>query len=103
MPYPPREDGETITICRNKDISGGVTARLKNFKRWTLYLKVAAAMDIKIELSPDGGTTWFEAPESPISFSAAGGNIIEMGYDATHIRLTSSTTDAVTAIIRGVY
>ena len=45
----PKDEGETITICTNADISGGVTASLKNFKRWTLYLKVAAAMDITIE------------------------------------------------------
>ena len=99
----PKDEGETITICKDADISGGVTAELKNFKRWTLYLKVAAAMDIKVELSPDGGTTWFTIPESPISFSAAGDDVIEFGYDATHIRLTASTTDAVTAIIRGVF
>ena len=97
------DEGETITIASAEDISAGKTAALKNFKRWTLYLKVAAAMDITIELSPDGGTTWYEAPESPVSFSAAGDNIIEMGYDATHIRLTASTTDAVTAQIRGVF
>lgn len=96
-------EGELITVANNEDISGGKTATLKNFKRWTLYLKVAAAMDITIELSPDGGTTWYEAPESPVSFSAAGDDIIEMGYDATHIRITGSTTDAVTAQIRGVY
>ena len=99
----PKDEGETITIASAEDISAGKTAALKNFKRWTLYLKVAAAMDITIELSPDGETTWFEVPESPISFSAAGDNIIEMGYDATHIRLTASTTDNVTALIRGVF
>ena len=97
------DEGETITIASAEDISAGKTATLKNFKRWTLYLKVAAAMDITIELSPDGGTTWYEAPESPVSFSAAGDDIIEMGYDATHIKLTASTTDAVTAQIGGVF
>ncbi|RLI73912.1 hypothetical protein DRP04_15250 [Archaeoglobales archaeon] len=99
----PKDEGETITICTNADISSGVIASLKNFKRWTLYLKAAAAMDIKIELSPDGGTTWYEIPDSPISFSAAGDDVLEVGYDATHIKLTGSTTDAVTAQIRGVY
>jgi len=99
----PKDEGETITICTNADTSGGVTASLKNFKRWTLYLKVSAAMDITIELSPDGGTTWYEIPESPISFSAAGDDVLEVGYDATHIKLTGSTTDTVTAQIRGVY
>jgi len=99
----PKDEGETIEICTNADISGGVTAELKNFKRWTLYLKTADAIDITIELSPDGGTTWFTVPESPVSFSAAGDDVIEFGYDATHIRLTGSNTNAVTAIIRGVF
>jgi len=99
----PKDEGETITIANNEDISGGKTAALKNFKRWTLYLKVSAAMDITIELSPDGGTTWYEIPESPISFSAAGDDVLEVGYDATDIKITGSTTDTVTAQIRGVY
>jgi len=98
-----KDEGDTIIICKDADISGGVTVALKNFKRWTLYLKVADAIDITIELSPDGGNTWFIVPESPISFSAAGDDIVEMGYDATHIRLTGSNTNAVTAIIRGVF
>jgi len=99
----PKDEGDTIEICRDADISGGVEAALKNFKRWTLYLKAADAIDITIELSPDGGTTWFKVPESPISFSAAGDDVVEFGYDATHIKLTGSNTNAVTAIIRGVF
>lgn len=96
------EKGETIEICKDADISGGVTKALKNFRRWTLYLKTAGAIDITVELSPDG-STWFKVPESPVSFSAADDDVIEMGYDATHIRLTGSNTTAVTAMIRGVY
>jgi len=99
----PKDEGETITIAIDEDISAGKTAALKNFKRWTLYLKTAGAIDITIELSPDGGNTWFTVPESPISFSGAGDNIIEMGYDATHIKLTGSNTNATTAIIRGIF
>jgi len=98
-----KDEGETITIANNEDISAGKTAALKNFKRWTLYLKTAGAIDITIELSPDGGTTWYKAPESPISFSAAGDDVVEMGYDCTHIKLTGSNTTDVTAQIRGVY
>ena len=99
----PKDEGETIEICKDADITGSVTTQLRNFKRWTLYLKVAGAIDITIELSPDGGNTWFTIPESPISFSGAGDDVIEFGYDATHIKLTGSNTNAVTAIIRGVY
>jgi len=96
-------EGETIDICEDADISGGVVAALKPFKRFTLFLKVAAAIDITVELSPNNQTTWFTIPESPISFAAAGDDVLEVGYDATHIRLTGSTTDAVTASIRGAY
>ena len=99
----PKDEGETIEICRDADISGGVEAPLRNFKRWTLYLKVGGAIDIKVELSPDDGNTWFEIPESPISFSSAGDNVIEFGYDATRIRLTGSNTNTVTAIVRGIF
>jgi len=99
----PKDEGETVTIASSADISSGVTAALKNFKRWTLYLKAAGAIDITIELSPDGGTTWFTIPESPVSFSAAGDDVIEFGYDATNIRLTGSNGTQVTAQVRGVY
>jgi len=94
---------ETVDICADRDISGGVTAELSNYKRWTLYLKAADAIDITVELSPDEGNTWYEVPESPVSFSGAGDRVIEMGYDATHIRLTGSNTTRVTAQIRGVF
>ena len=98
-----RREGETIEICRETDISGGIIAELKEFRTWSMYLKVADAIDIKIELSPDGGSTWFEVPESPISFSSADDKVVKMDYSATHIRITGSNTSNVTAIVRGVY
>jgi hypothetical protein len=98
-----RKRGETINICKDADISGGIVAALEPFRRFTIFLKVTAAIDITVELSPDNQTTWFTIPESPISFTAAGDDVLEVGYDATHIRLTGSTTAAVTAIVRGVY
>lgn len=97
------EFGETVVVAREQDISGGVEASLKNYRRWTLYLKTGGAVDITIELSPDGGETWFTIPESPVSFSAAGDDVIEMGYDATNIRLTGSNSTSVTALIRGIF
>jgi len=99
----PKDEGATIIIASAADVSGGVIAALNNFKRWTLYLHTDAAIDITVELSPDGGSSWFLIPESPISFSAAADDVIEFGYDATHIRLTGSNTTPVTAIIRGVF
>jgi hypothetical protein len=94
--------GETITIATAADISGGVDSATGNFSRWTLFLTVADVIDIDIELSPDGGVTYYDVPESPIVFAAAGDDIIEFGYDATHIRLTGSNANLVTAQIRGI-
>ena len=98
-----RNAGKTIRIVENQDISQGIIIQLGNFRRWTLYLKTQGAINITVELSPDGGLTWFEIPESPISFSTAGDDVIEFGYDATHIKITGSNTTLITAIIRGVY
>ena len=95
--------GKTIRIVENQDISQGVIIQLGNFRRWTLYLKTQGAINITVELSPDGGLTWFEISESPISFDTADDDIIEFGYDATHVKLIGSNTTPVTAIIRGVY
>jgi len=95
-------DGEQVDICVDADISGGVTAALDNYLRWTLYLHGAGAVDVAIELSPDG-TRYFVIPESPVTFSAAGDDVLEVGYDATHIRLTGSTSVLVTAQVRGVF
>lgn len=92
-----------VSIASNQNISGGVTAISNNFSRWTLYLKVAGAINITVELSPDGGTTYYEIPESPIVFGSAGDKVFEMGYDATNIRLTGSNTVLVTAQSRGLY
>ena len=95
--------GDTITIATAQDISAGVSEANGNYNRWTLYLTAADAIDIDIELSPDGGATWYDLPESPIAFAAAGDDIIEFGYDATNIRLTGSNANLVTAQIRGLY
>jgi len=100
MPYP---DGETINIATAEDISGGVTAPLANYNRWTLFIHVADAIDITVEISPDNGDTWYEIPESPLSYSAATDDVLEVGYDGTDVRLTGSNTTDVTADIRGVY
>jgi len=95
--------GETVIIASAEDISGGVTAELSNYDRWTLFVHVADAIDITVELSSDGGDTWFEIPESPLSYSGAADDANDMGYDATHIRLTGSNTTSTTAHIRGVF
>jgi len=95
--------GETITICIAQDISTGVEAPLKNYERWTLYLKTQGAIVIDIYLSPDDGSTWYKPKESPVTFDGAGDDIIEFDYDATRIKLVGSNTTPVTAQVRGVF
>jgi len=95
--------GEIVDIASAEDISGGVTAELSNYDRWTLFIHVAAAVDITVELSPDDGDTWYEIPESVLSYGGAADDALEFGYDATHIRLTGSNTTDTTAQVRGVF
>jgi len=95
--------GGTIDIADAEDISGGVTASLANFDRWTLLIHVGGAIDITVEVSPDNGTTWYEIPESVLSYSAATDDVLNLGYDATDIRLTGSNTTSTTAQVRGVF
>lgn len=97
------DDGENVQIATAEDISGaGKTGTLKNYLRWTLYLKAADAISITVLLSPDGGTTVYEVPESPIVFSAASDEMIQFGYDANYIKLVGSNGNNVTAQVRGV-
>lgn len=96
------QPGQTIALADEADISSGVEAALYPFHRWTLYLRAAGEVDVTLELSPDGGATFFTPEESPVKFSQAGDMIIEMGYDATHIRLTGSDGTLITAFIRGL-
>jgi len=95
--------GETVGIADAEDISGGVEAELSNYDRWTLYVHVAGAIDITVELSPDGGTTWYEIDESPYSYGGVTDDTEEFGYDADRIRLTGSNATNVTAQVRGVF
>jgi len=95
------DSGETVSICEAEDISGGAMAPLSNYDRWTLFVHVAGAIDITVELY--SGENWYEIPESPLSYSAAGDDVLETGYDGTDIRLTGSNTTEVTADVRGVY
>ena len=92
---------ETITICEDENISSGVEASLKAYKRWTLYLKAAGAINVTIKLYD--GSEYHEIDESPISFSSAGSRVLSMGYDAYKIKLTGSNTTAVTARVVGVF
>jgi len=91
-----------VEISRAEDISGGVESDLYNYRWWTLYLSVAGAIDVTVELSPDG-TDWYEIPESPLSYSESGDDVLEVGYDANKIRLTGSNATDVTSQVKGVF
>lgn len=82
-----------------EDISGGTASELGDASSWTLFLGTSGAVDVEVSLSPDSGTTWYVAPESPVSFSEAGADIIEMGYNATAVRLEGSDATGVEAQI----
>lgn len=82
------------------DISAGVTLALRNHTSMTLLLNAAAAVDVTVEVSPNGGTDTYEIPESPIQFAAAGDDVVRITYDVNWIRLTGSNTTAVLAQIR---
>jgi len=82
-----------------EDISGGTASELGDASSWTLYLGAQGAIEVEVSLSPDGGETWYVAPESPVSFSEAGADIIEMGYDATAVRIEGSDATPVEAQI----
>ncbi len=99
---PANKGAVAIPVADAEDISGGEEAAIGNYSAWTLYLKAAAAIDVTIELSPDGGTTWYEI-EDTVDFAAAGDEIIEFGFMANRIRLTGSNANDVTAQVRGVF
>lgn len=82
-----------------EDISGGTASELSDASSWTLFLGVEGAVQVEVSLSPDGGTTWYVAPESPVEFSEASADIIVMGYDASAVRLEASDATGVEAQI----
>lgn len=95
-------------IADQADISGGVEADVDDVSSFSVFLKTEGAVNIEIELSPDG-TNWYKPgdadstpDESPVQFNDAGTEIIHMAYDADKIRLTGSNATAVTAQIKEV-
>jgi len=85
-----------------EDISGGVEAAVGDVPAFTLFLGTEGAVDVEVALSPDGGSTWYVTPESPVQFAEAGADIIHIEYNASNIRLTGSNGTAVEAQIREV-
>jgi hypothetical protein len=90
-----------------EDISGGVTEPMTGATgdgdSATLYLSTEGVVDVTVEFSPDGGSTWREpSAESPVQFDSAGEDLVHIDYNATDIRLTGSNGTAVDADLRVV-
>lgn len=97
-----RWGGESGLTDGQQDISSSVETEVGNVPVFSVYLSTAGAVTIDVKLSPDGGSTWYTPPESPIEFSAADDDIVNIEYNATDIRLTGRSTTAVQAQIREV-
>lgn len=85
-----------------QDVSGGVESPIGDVNSFTVYLDVAGPVDITIELTPDGGSNWYEPSESPVSFAEAGQEAIRMTYSTDRVRITGSDTTDVQAQIQEV-
>ncbi len=96
------ESATSVIICKDQQITAGISAELYAFDRWTLYLWSDGINWITIQLSP-GSDYWCEIDESPVEMASDSCRVIEMGYDGYFISLTASEAANVTGIIRGVY
>jgi len=94
--------GEDRQLADAEDISGGVETEISDVTTFTLFLDVNGAVDLTVELSPDGDSWYEPRTESPVSFSGENTDIYLMRYDATAIRLTGNNGTAVTAQVREV-
>jgi len=97
-----RRLGADSKLADNEDISGGVSQEVKDVSSFTVYLSAGSAVDVTVELSPDGGTTWYEPEESPVSIDGSTDGVERISYDCNKLRLTGSDTTPVTAKIREV-
>jgi len=70
------------------------------FSKYTLYLKVDGACNVKIELSPDDGAHYYEA--QTVSFSGAGDKIIVIDVIFNKIKLTVDSAVTITAQLVGI-
>ena len=83
-----------------ENVSTGVETTFESTAaKIVLFLDVAGAIDITVELTPDSGSTWFEPNDGalPLSFSSADDDVVVLNYSATGIRITGSNGTAVTA------
>jgi len=97
-----RAAGESGLTDGAEDITGSVEAEVDDVSAFTLFLGAQGAVDVEVELSPDDGSTWYEAPESPVSFGEGGAEVVHIRYNVTNIRLTGSDATPVEAQVREV-
>lgn len=96
-------DAGSALLADAANISTGVTAAASASESTTLFLSVDGAVEVTVEVSPNGGETWFTLPESPVKFGGTGDDAIQFRYDFDRLRLTSNDADvAVTAALREV-
>lgn len=85
------------------DISGGTTFSVADVDRFTIFISGTAADSIKVEFSPDGGSSWYTPDESPVAIGSDGTLVVQVTYACTDVRLTNTTgTDATTVQVREV-
>lgn len=79
-----------------EDFSDGITADPVEAPNTTIYLESKGAVDLEIELSPDGGNNWYELPnDSPVKFSTDEVVLLEFEYDFDKIRFTSDSETGI--------
>ncbi len=85
---------ETNELASSSDISGGVSVEISK-RNYTIYLENtgSSSSDVTISYSPDGGSTYFDDPEGPITVPSGGKQLVEVDYDATDIQVTASNTE----------
>lgn len=85
-----------------EDLQTGREKVVGNVPEFTIYLSADGAVEVSVHLSPDGGSTWYEAPESPVKFAAAGDEMVHIKYNCDRVRLTTNNATGVQAQVREV-
>ena len=96
----PADEGK---LADSEDISGGVSRDVGDVSAFTLFFDVEGAVDISVEISPDGGTNYYELPDnSPVQFGGAGTDILRVSYECNAVKLKGLNATNVTAQVREV-
>ncbi|UWG46576.1 hypothetical protein HSRCO_0277 [Halanaeroarchaeum sp. HSR-CO] len=95
-------------VSASEDLSGGKEVPVGDVTKFTVFLKVEGAVDVDIELSPDG-ENWYRPgeadntpDESPIKFTSAGTEIVALGYAADYVRVTATNDTPVSVQVKEV-